>query len=462
MIANSQTNASKLLEKALIFLATEPVNRRIGEPVNSPIHHKARKNRLILLLSVIALTAFSSNIAAENWPRWRGPENNGISSSQGIPASWNKTENVKWRVALPGPAPSTPVIWGDRIFLTSGKGSDLLLLSLDKSGKTLWEKRLGGGNKDIRQGESNAASPSPSTDGEHVWVFTGTGVLACFDYDGREIWKYDVQDRYNNFSMYWGMSTSPLLDGDRLYLQLLHSNAQLVLALNKKTGKEIWTHQRDTDARVESLHSYASPVIYRHDGQEFLLTHGSDYIVAHNLKDGREIWRCGGFQSPSGYNDYFRFVSTPVVGPGIIIAPSAKNGPTVAINPKDAKGDITNSKANYHWKWDNNTTDVPSPLIHDGLVYICRENGVLFCIDAKTGEEVYKESVYRRRHRGSPVYADGKIFLVAIDGTINVIKAGREYELLATNEIDERMTASLAIADGTIYLRSYEALYAIE
>ena len=256
------------------------------------------------------------------------------------------------------------------------------------------------------------------------------------------------------------MSTSPLLDGDRLYMQLLHSNAQLVLALDKKTGGEIWKHERKTDARVESMHSYASPLMYRHDGDEYLVTHGSDYVTAHNLDDGSEIWRIGGFQG-SSYNEYFRFVSSPVAGPGIIVAPSAKNGPTIGINPSGAKGDITNSEGNYHWKWDQNTTDVPSPLIHDNLVYICRENGVLFCIDGKTGEEVYKQSVYRKRHRGSPVYADGKIFLVAIDGTISVIKAGREFELLATNKMEERMTASLAISDGIIYVRSYEALYAI-
>jgi len=261
--------------------------------------------------------------------------------------------------------------------------------------------------------------------------------------------------------MYHGMSSSPLLDGDRLYLQLLHSNEQLVLALDKNTGKEIWKRLRMTNAHEESLHSYASPFIYRFDNQEFLLTHGADYITAHDLKDGREIWRCGGLNNPENYNLYFRLVASPVAMPGLIVVPSAKNGPVLGINPKDAKGDITNSTTNYHWKLAQNTPDVPSPLIHDGLVYLCRENGVLICLEAKTGKEFYLERTHNQRHRGSPVYADGKIYLTAADGMVTVVKAGKQFEIIAQNTVEERLSASPAISGGTIYLRSYKALYAI-
>lgn len=398
---------------------------------------------------------------AEDWPKWRGSNADGISKEKNLPASWSKTENVKWRIELPGSGPSTPVIWQDRIFLTSADGERLVLMCFDTDGKELWRQDLDKAIVGIRQPESHSGAPSPNTDGNHVWAFTGTGILACFDFAGKEIWRTNLQERYGEFDMFHGMSTTPLLDGDRLYIQLMHFNAQLVLALEKATGKEIWQHKRTTDAEHESLHSYASPVIFRHDGEELLLSHGSDYIVAHSLKDGSEIWRCGGLQKPDQYNKMFRLVSSPVVAPGLIVVPSAKNGPTIGINPKGAKGDITNSDKHIAWKLESGTTDVPSPLIHDGLVYLCRENGLLVCVDAKTGEEVYMESVYRKRHRASPVYADGKIYLVASDGTVNVIKAGRTYELLATNSMEETVLASLAIANGTIYLRSFDALYAI-
>ncbi len=398
---------------------------------------------------------------AEDWPQWRGPQNNGVSAETGLPAKWSPTENVKWRLDLPGPAPSTPVVWGDRIFLTSADGDNLVLICASSDGKLLWKKVVGTGNSDIRQGESNAAAPSPVTDGQHVWAFFGTGELACFDFAGNEVWKFDVQTRYKKFNIYWGISTSPLLDGDRLYLLLLHTNTQSVVALNKNTGEEIWYHQRKTDAYSESLHSYASPIMYRSNGQEFLIIHGADYITGHSLKDGSEIWRSGGLQSSVMYNPLYRFVATPVAAPGLIVAPSAKGGPVLGINPYGASGNITKNKTHLRWQVDNITPDVPSPLIHDGLVYLCRENGQIICVDAKTGEQIYQERGYGKRHRASPVYADDKVYVIAMDGTVTVVKAGRHFEILAQNLMNEQTAASLAIANGTIYMRTYKALYAI-
>jgi outer membrane protein assembly factor BamB len=411
----------------------------------------------------IVVIFFNFPLAAqtENWPRWRGPRNDGTSTETGIASKWSKTENVKWRLELPGAAPSTPIIWQDKIFLTSAEGSDLVFLSVNTAGKILWKKTLGSGNYQIRRDESNAASPSPSTDGKNVWVKLGTGLLACYDFDGKEIWRFNLQERYKQFSMYHGMSSSPLLDGDRLYLQLLHTNEQLVLALDKKTGREIWQHARQTDAREESMHSYASPFLYRFDKQEFLIVHGADYVTAHNLKDGHEIWRSGGLNPPENYNPFFRFVASPSASSGLIVVPSAKNGPVLGINPKDATGDLTGSTANYHWKMTDSTPDVPSPLIHGGLVYLCRENGVLLCLDAKTGEQYYMERTHNQRHRASPVYADGKIYLTATDGLVTVVKAGKKFEVISQNNIEERLSASPAISGGIIYLRSYDALYAI-
>ncbi len=414
---------------------------------------------VVLLLMSAAHDALIAR--GENWPRWRGPRNDGTSLETNLPARWSKTENLKWRVALPGPAPSTPAIWDDRIFLTSTEGADLVFLCFDTAGKLRWKQKLDSGNYDIRGDESNAASPSPTTDGRYIWVKLGTGVLACFDFTGKEIWKFNLQERYPPFSMYHGMSSSPLLDRDRLYLQLLHSNAQLVLALDKVTGREIWKHARQSDAQQESQHSYATPFVYRFDGQEFLLTHGADYIVAHDLKDGHELWRCGGLNDRNNYNPYFRFVASPVATAGLVVVPSAKNGPVLALNPQDARGDLTAQQARYHWRMADNTPDVPSPLIHDGLLYLCRENGVLICLDAKSGERYYMERTHNQRHRASPVYADGKIYLIAADGMVTVVKAGKKFEKLAQNAMEERISASLAVSNGVIYLRSYKALYAI-
>ncbi len=182
------------------------------------------------------------------------------------------------------------------------------------------------------------------------------------------------------------------------------------------------------------------------------MTHGGDYIIAHQLSDGQEIFRCGGLNPLGNYNPTLRFVASPLAVPGVIIVPSAKNGPVLALDPA-AEGDISDEAKWHLWSRPHDTPDVPSPLIFDGLAYLCRENGTLLCLDAKTGEEIYVERVHADRHRASPVYADGKIYLTARDGTVSVVKAGRKFEVLAKNNMAESMSSSPAISNGRIYLR---------
>lgn len=413
---------------------------------------------LILLLAVFTVM---TNGFADNWQQWRGTHNDGISQETNTPIQWSQTENVKWRLPLPGEAASTPVVWEDKIFLTSAEGdSVLVLMCISTEGEELWKQTLGHGNRRVRGGEANFAAPSPVTDGEHVWAFLGTGDLACYDFDGNQVWHTNIADRYGEFRLGFVMSSTPLLDKDQLYIQLIHSNAWLVLALDKMTGKEIWKHDRKSDATAECEHAYTSPILYRDAEREYLVVHGADYVTAHNLEDGSEIWRCGGLNPISSYNYSLRLVASPVATEGLIIVPSAKNGPVLGINPAAASGDITDSEWQI-WKRQQGTPDVPSPLIHDGLVYLCRENGDLICLDAETGEQYYRQRTHRHRHRASPVYANGHIYLTARDGVITVVKAGREFEIVASNAMGEDIAASPAIANGTLYLRSYQALYAI-
>lgn len=420
----------------------------------------------LLLLAVF--TAFVSPAVADNWPAWRGPSNNGVSNEKGLPTKWSKTENVAWRLALPGPAGATPVVWKNQIFLTSigGKG-ELLLLCVGTDGKEQWRKQVGAGNRNVRGDEGNSASPSPITDGEMVWALFANGDMACYTTAGEEVWKLSLPKRYGAFKIAFGMTATPVLDGDRIYLQLIHGEGNpdtreaTVAAIDKSTGDEIWTVKRPSDARKECEHSYASPVIYRDDDREFLLTHGADYVVAHKLSNGEEIWRCGDLNPKGNYNPTLRFVASPTVAEGLVIVPSAKNGPVFALDPA-SQGNVSFKKSSYFWRKDSGTPDVPTPLIHNGLVYFCRENGNLTVVDAKTGEEYYTERTERDRHRASPVYADGKIYLCARNGTVSVVKAGKTFELLAQNKMEESLSASLAISSGRIYVRTFDALYAIE
>ena len=412
-------------------------------------------------ICLFAVLMLASTARAENWPSWRGPRGDGTSTEKNLPIKWSKTENVAWRLALPGAAGATPVVWNDRIFLTSVDGEALVLIAASTDGKQLWKKPVATGNRSVRGDEGNLASPSPVTDGKHVWSFMAEGTLACFDFDGNQVWKTFLPDRYGKLNIAFGMSSTPVLDDNRLYLQLMWGGGAFVLALDAKNGDEIWKHVRVSNARAECKDSYASPFMYQDQAQKYLLTHGADYIIAHDLKDGHELFRCGGLNPPDNYNPTLRLVASPVAIPGVIVVPSAKNGPVLGISP-DAKGDITNTDKFHLWTRAHNTPDVPSPVIHDGLLYLCRENSNLICLDVMTGNEVYKE---RRTHadrcRASPVYADGHLYITSRDGTVSVIKAGRDFEIVSTNDMEESISSSPAFSGGRIYFRSYEALWAI-
>lgn len=408
---------------------------------------------------LLLVTTIVSSAAAENWPSWRGPENQGISSEKNLPTEWSADKNIAWRLPMPGAAGSTPVVWDDHIFVTSVADDDLILMCVGTDGVEKWRRKMGSGNRDVRGDEGNSAAPSPSTDGKHVWAFFSNGSLACFDFEGNEVWQINVQEKYGKFDIQFGLTSTPVLHNDKIYLQLIHSGGAKVVAIDKATGKEAWVTDRTSDARQECEHSYASPIVY--DGKEakFLLTHGADYSIAYDLETGDEIWRVGGLHPPGRYDVTLRFVSSPVAKDGMVVVPSAKRGITAAVKTT-GKGNITDKKDLYYWTFEI-TPDVPSPLIVDDLVYLCRENGNLIVLEKESGKQLYEERTNRIRHRASPVYADGKIYLTGRDGMVTVVQAGREFKVLAQNEVGEAIAASPVISNGKIYLRTFDALWAI-
>ena len=420
----------------------------------------------LMFLAVCGLF-LATPLLAENWGSWRGPTQNGVSNETDLPKTWSVDVNVQWRAELPGPAGATPVVWGDNIFLTSTSGSDLVLLCFGTDGKQRWSRLIGQGNKDARGDEGNSASPSPITDGVHVWAFIGTGKLVCYTVDGALVWDADMQQRHGKFDIAFGMSATPVLHQNRLFVQLIHGDGKpetqeaMVVAVDASTGAPLWATERITGASRENEHSYASPILYDFDGVTYLITHGADYTVAYSVQDGKEKWRLGGL-NPQGrsYHPTLRFVASPAAAKGIVVCPTAKNGPVFAVDASKV-GDLTDSDA-VLWVRDDNTPDVPSPLIYEDLVYLCRENGMLLVLDRKTGEQVYMERTHSHRHRASPVLADGHIYLTARDGKVTVVKTGREFKIVAQNDTGETTSASPVISNGVIYLRTFEALWAIK
>jgi outer membrane protein assembly factor BamB len=410
---------------------------------------------------IVALLLSGGDSRAANWPQWRGPSGDGVSPETGLPAKWSESNNVLWKLPLPGSGASTPAVWKDHIFLTSAEGNDIIVMAISTRGHVLWKAKLGtGNNRAYRRDEANQASPSLSTDGRYVYGMAGTGDLAAFDFDGKPIWHVDLQKRYGEFQTNWGMHMTPLLEGDRLYLSLLHTNAWLVIALEKSTGEEVWKVRRDSDAHRECAHSYASPALWRDGAKAYLIIHGCDYTTAHRLDDGAEIWRLGGLNAADHYDSSLRFVASPVATTDLIVVPTAKNGPVVALKPS-ATSTVGPGSEFEIWRQAHNTPDVPSPLVHNGIVYLCRETGVLIAIDAATGKEFYQQSLHKARYRASPVLADGRLYCVSRDGYVSVVKAGPKFELLAVNQLNDQFAASPAIADGCMYLRGFGDLYAV-
>lgn len=431
---------------------------------------------VVRTLGLIAIAGYLPSVGrGEDWPQWRGSQLNGVSGSTGVAQEWSPEENIAWRQPLPGPAGSTPIVAASHVYVTSvspndnrsGGGEDLVLLAYRATdGEPLWRRVVSQGNSTARGDEGNSASPSPVADGQRVIVLFGDGVLACFDHDGQEVWKLSLQERYNKLNIQFGYSSSPLLFHNRVYVQWIHGDGDpktheaRVICLDAATGEEVWQRERLTGARAENEHSYASPVLCLQRGQEpLLLTHGGDYLIAHNLEGG-EVWRLGGLNPEGAYNPFLRFVASPVVGPGLIVAPSAKRGSVIGLRP-GGSGDLT-ERDQIAWTLEGAAPDVSSPLIDGGLLYICREDGVVSCFDCSTGKRLYRERLQSDRYRASPVVADGKLYFTSRSGVVSVVRAGEKFKLLAENDLGEDISSSPAIADGVLYLRTFAALYAIK
>jgi outer membrane protein assembly factor BamB len=395
---------------------------------------------------------------AENWPQWRGPRLDGTSAEKGLPLKWTPQESVAWKLALPDRSGSTPIIWGDRIFLNVAEGDALALWCVDrKDGSVRWKRPLGGGNVVMRK--QNMSSPSPVTDGSSVWVMTGTGILKAFDFEGKESWTRDLQKEYGAFGLQWGYASSPLLHEDALYVQVLHGmktdDPSYVLKIEKKTGKTVWKVERPTDAVMESPDSYTTPALVRRGKDVEIVVTGGDCVTGHDPATGKELWRANGLNPQKNPN--YRLVASPVVLDDLVVAPTRVR-PLLALRT-GGRGDVTQSHRVYSY---DNGPDVPTPVSDGSYLYIVNDKGIVYCLDARTGREVYgAQRLKPGTYSASPVLAEGRIYVTSEDGVTSVFKAGSAFELLAENALDDYTLSSPAISDGQIFIRTSKHLYAI-
>ena len=414
----------------------------------------ARRLFLALTLGAVA----TAQALADNWPQWRGPFLNGISSEKNLPTRWSAEENVTWKLTMPSWTGATPIIWGERIFLNVADGDTLYLWCVDRTkGEPLWKKLLGGGNTKMRK--QNMSSPSPVTDGKNVWVMTGTGILKAFDFAGNELWAREIQKDYGRFGLNWGYASSPLLYEDALFVQVLHGmrtdDPSYLLRIDKKTGKTLWRVERPTNAIRESPDSYTTPALVRQGNTVELVITGGDCVTGHDPATGKELWRANGLNPNNNPN--YRIIASPVVYADVVYAPTREK-PLLAIRA-GGRGDVTES----HKLWAfGHGPDVPTPVTDGKYFYVVDDRGIMWCLDAKTGQTIWgPQRVKPGTYSSSPVLADEKLYVTNEDGLTTVLKAGPKFEVLAENNLNDYTLSSPAISDGQIFMRTAQYLYCI-
>jgi outer membrane protein assembly factor BamB len=429
----------------------------------------------------ILLGALAADLGADHWPRWRGPSASGVSPEQGLPLRWSESENIAWKAPLRGLGISSPIVWGDLVFVTSqvgngvvrpgprlvqggnpleagerplgtgptsGAGKVLFLVSaFDRpSGRRVWEFELAAEAPLPSVHEKhNLASPSPVADGERVYAWFSSGQFGALDLAGKLVWKKHLGADYGPFEIDWGHGSSPVVYKDQLILLCYHERGSYLLALDSRTGAVRW--KADAAAGVTS---YSTPLVVETGGTTEIVVSSSVGVSGHDVSTGARLWHV---------EDANRFpIPTPLFHDGVIYTSRGyRSSPFLAIRP-GGKGNVTAS--HVAWKVASGAPYVSSLVYYDDLIYMVGDVGVLTVVDARTGERIHQERV-GGVYSASPVAGDRKVYLVSEDGETIVVAAGRTPRILARNRLDARQLASPAIAGGRLFIRSDAGLYSV-
>jgi len=408
------------------------------------------------------------------WGQWRGPLDTGVATRASPPTEWSEDNNIRWKVPVPGPGHSSPIVWQDRIYLTAaiphgepidppaglrpGAHNNILkvrktrfvVTALDReTGKTIWEKTVRNSlPHESRHDTGSYASASPITDGERIYAFFGSNGLFALDLKGNVLWEKDLGDMHTKHGH--GEGASPALYGDTLVVNWDHEGPSFIVAFDTRTGDQRWRRDRDEPT------SWSSPHILPHTDPAQVVVSAANRIRSYNLANGNLLWECGGLSH--------NVVASPVSHDGLVICGSSYEKQAIlGIRLNGAAGDLTGS-GNVAWIKRRDTPYVPSLLLYDGLVYYHRHyQGVLTCRKATTGEPLYERARLTgiRNVYASPVAAAGRIYITSLDGQTLVFTAGKEPEALALNTLDDSFSASAALVNGTIVLRGNKSIYCI-
>lgn len=416
--------------------------------------------RLVVIFFFVPALLF-----AENWPGWRGPGGDGVSAEKGIPTRWSSTRNIAWKVAIPGEGHSSPIIWGDKVFLTSSltEKNKRILICLDRpSGQTVWRRDVVQSPPESIHRLNSRASGTPATDGRQVYVTfmraegdrvvapnvgserlitPGKIVVAAYDLDGNETWKTTVGD----FVSAHGFNTCPVLFEELVIINGDHDGDAYLVALERQSGRERWRTRRENKTR-----SYVTPIIREIDGRTQMILSGSLCVASYDPRNGKRHWIVDG---PTE-----QFVASMVYDGKYVFATGGyPERHTVAIRP-GGKGNVTDT--HIAWRTTRGAAYVPSPIIAGRYLLMVADSGIASCLDSRTGKRHWMERL-PGGHSPSPVSADGLVYFVSDQGVTTVIRPGETFEIVAQNELGERISASPAISQGQYFLRTHQHLYCI-
>ncbi len=405
------------------------------------------------MLGLVMSGAMVCAVQGADWPAFRGPDRQGHAVGEKLPVTWGPGKNVAWRKLVPGSGWSSPVIGGDRVYLTAavpeGQGYVLTVMCYAAvSGEQIWSTPVFGQSGDAPKihKKNSHASPTPILEGDRIYTHFGHQGIACLNREGEILWKNDSFA----YAPVHGNGGSPALVDDLLIFSCDAAKDPYVLAIDKNTGKPRWKTPRDTTPK--RAFSFCTPLVIEVAGQTQVILPGSDAVFAYEPKTGKAVWRV---DYPEGYS----VVPRPVYAHGLLFVCSGFNKPVLyAIDPSGAKGNVT--QTHVRWKKDKGVPHTPSLLVVGDEVYMVADSGIASCMDAKTGEEHWKQRL-GGNYSASPLFADGRIYFQNEEGEAVVIEAGKTFKEVSRNDLGERALASYAVSDGAIYLRTDKALYRI-
>jgi outer membrane protein assembly factor BamB len=426
----------------------------------------------ILLVLLSFVTNSVANSSEKYWPQWRGPLATGVAPNANPPMHWSEEKNIRWKIEIPGRGSSSPIVWGDRVYLTTavptGKNASpesgdsprrgiaatdvlqfVLLAISRRDGKIVWQRTvIEALPHEGTHPDGTWASYSPITDGEHIIAYFGSRGIFCYDMQGKLMWQKDLGDMTTRGG--FGEGSSPALHGNTLVVNWDHEGDDFIVAFDKRSGRELWRMNRDEST------SWATPLVVLHEGKPQVIVNATNRVRSYDLANGKLIWESVGTTANA--------IPSPVAAEGMVYVTGGFRGSALfAIRLAGAQGDLSNSAA-VVWKYNQDTPYVPSPLLYDGKLYFLKVNsGILSCFNAKTGEPHYSrqrlESI--ANIYASPVGAAGRVYLLSRDGVTMVINNSESFEVLATNKLEDNTDASPALVDSEIYLRGKKFLYCI-